>query len=320
MKAKKRILTAALALMMAVTLLPAGALASWFGPDKAELCYWDFESAAFYGKNGQEYVIALRGEEPDWTRSVEPDGDGLAIFEGLTAATEYDVYTRKKAENGKEPGSAVKTEFMTSLCGLSIEGDPCVGSTATVIPNPEDAEGLSYQWYYEETVTDEYGDEYTRRGAAIEGADSASYSVTEADLGKTLVVLVSKNGEELMDASWGPVEYPSPQTEGYELFIGGAEIEGSSVSGSGALLDGDFNPPAEKCYVYIVVNYERADGTTWAVAGTYPVDEDGMFDFPSITGVSDTLTGILAVGLDAKVGSAWAGHRITPVEKLDPRA
>lgn len=103
----------------------------------------------------------------------------------------------------------------------------------------------------------------------------------------------------------------------YEVDVSGASISASAVSGVGYVKKIDGGEIEGKPYVYIVVNYERADGTTWAVAGTYSVEKDtGEFDFPTITGVSDTLVSVLVIALDSKVGENWAGHNIAAPERL----
>ena len=104
----------------------------------------------------------------------------------------------------------------------------------------------------------------------------------------------------------------------YSLDLSGASVNASGVSGTGRLVKSDGGKPDGKKYVYIVVNYERADGSTWAVAGTYSVDSDGEFDIPSITGVSDKVSGVLVIAVDSKTGASWAGHNITKPQKISP--
>ena len=116
-----------------------------------------------------------------------------------------------------------------------------------------------------------------------------------------------------------PVD-PEPEVipNTYELDLSGAQVSGSEVTGTGRMVRTGGNQPEGKRYAYIVVSYERADGSTWAVAGTYSVDADGEFDLPSITGVSDAVSGVLVIGLDAKVGANWAGHNITKPGRIKP--
>ena len=104
----------------------------------------------------------------------------------------------------------------------------------------------------------------------------------------------------------------------YVLDLSSAAVGGSAVSGTGKLLKSDGSAPDGKKYVYVVVNYERPDGSTWAVAGTYSVDSDGEFDLPSITGVSDMVSSVLVIGVDSKTGANWAGHNITKPGRIKP--
>ena len=108
----------------------------------------------------------------------------------------------------------------------------------------------------------------------------------------------------------------------YKVDLTEAVVEKSGVSGIGKVVKVSGNQPEAKKYVYIVVNYVRADNSTWAVAGTYSVDpEDGSFDIPSITGVSDNVASVLAIAVDSKVGAGWAGHNIaSPVKKAPANA
>ena len=118
-------------------------------------------------------------------------------------------------------------------------------------------------------------------------------------------------------AKWNEIEKPEEIIPNkYVLDLSGASVSGSNVSGTGKIVKTEGNQPVGTQYVYIVVNFERPDGSTWAVAGTYLVNEDGSFDLPTINGITDKLTSVTAVGLDAKVGSNWAGHNITAPAKI----
>ena len=104
----------------------------------------------------------------------------------------------------------------------------------------------------------------------------------------------------------------------YELDLSGAQVSGSEVTGTGKMVQTGGNQPVGKRYVYIVVNYERPDGSTWAVAGTYAVDSDGEDDLPSLTGVSDKVASVLVIGVDSKTGANWVGHNITKPARIAP--
>ena len=178
------------------------------GPEakKAEVLSWDAESLYIEAVNGQEYVITLKGEEPDWSKAKSGNEDGWLAFENLIPATSYDIYTRVKETEAARAGEAVMTSVLTSLNGMSMDGEPFVGETVTVIPDPEDAKGLTYQWYYQVIDEEEEGYSQSHRGDAITGANSASYTIKAADLGKILCVVISKDGQELDESTIGPVE------------------------------------------------------------------------------------------------------------------
>ena len=171
---------------------------------------WSSTSLLVENVEGQEYTIVPAGEEPDWSAPAEAE-EGYVEFEDLTPATAYEIYTRFTAPEGNQTEEAVSSYFVTSLEGLSLDGEPFVGETLTVIAYPEDAEGLEYQWYYQEILEEEEGFTHSVRGEAIEGADSSTYTIKKEDLGKTLCVVISMEGWELDETTIGPVLESAPE-------------------------------------------------------------------------------------------------------------
>ena len=198
-------LTLLLALLLGLAVVPAWAEEGEATP--AEVTMWDDTSAQVMGVDGQEYVIAPKGGDPDWSKALEPE-DGLVAFADLTPATAYTIYTRVKAAEGQEAGEAKTTALTTPLSSLSLtaseEYDP--GSFLFVAVEPEDAQGLTYQWYYDSIATTEEGAEQ-HTFTPIEDADTFLYVVRAADAGQYLAVKVFLDEEEVgaMD-SLGPVE------------------------------------------------------------------------------------------------------------------
>ena len=163
----------------------------------------------FLGNEAQEYTICEKGETPDWGTDdpiVLPDENGTVAFGGLTPATAYTIYTR--AAGTESP--VVSSDVVTILCGSEAVCDAYeVGRVLTVTPVPADAK-VSYQWCWQ-IVTPIVAGEYegmTRSDyVEIEGATAASYTMTEADLGKMLAVKFLVDGEEVhMAEDLGPVE------------------------------------------------------------------------------------------------------------------
>ena len=201
-------------------------------PKPANISLWSSDVACVDAVDGQEYVIVEKGGEPDWTKAVTGDEDGTVIFEGLQPYTEYDIYTRVKETENVYAGEAVSTAFLTDLAGFSVEGDTYVGETLTITTDPEDAEGLSYKWYYVNIVEEDEGYRRTELGDAIEGAEGATYTLTEDDYGKYVCVVIYRGDKEYDRSSeYGPVEYDPEKisyrnTEG----AGGEWTKGSSDS------------------------------------------------------------------------------------------
>lgn len=177
-------------------------------PEEAVINVQSSDAVCIDAEEDQEYVIVKKGEEPDWSEAVTADEDGLVNFENLEPYTEYDIYTRKKETSNTYAGEAVKTPLFTDLEDYSVDGDTYVGETLTVITNPEDVEGLTYKWHYVNVVEEGEGYRQTELGDAIEGAEGASYTLTNEDYGKYICVVIYRNGE-LYDVSsdYGPIEY-----------------------------------------------------------------------------------------------------------------
>ena len=174
---------------------------------------WTSEEVYVLGREGQEYVIAKKGEEPDWTKAVQPDEYGGVYFEGLEAATEYIVYTRVIKTEEASDDVIYQTPVMTSLHSTAIIGEAVVGKEITVEIDPPGIEGLEVRWYHE-TVNriDENSVEYER--TPIEGAVGGTYVPKESDLGKLLSVVVTKGDTELMT-----MDEIGPVIPGFEVFF-----------------------------------------------------------------------------------------------------
>ena len=114
--------------------------------------------------SGQEYIIVESGETPDWSKAMITD-EGYLVFEDLTPATEYTVYTRVKKTENIPVSESVKTNVLIMLNGYETQGESKTGETITIIPDPENTEGLTWQWYYAQ----ENVDGVVEKGEAIEG-------------------------------------------------------------------------------------------------------------------------------------------------------
>ena len=188
---------------------------------------WTSTSIYVEAVSGQEYVIVLKGQTPDWTEAVTTNAE-YHEFDGLTPATEYTIYTRVKETESAFASEAKKTDVLTSLNGWETQGEPKTGETITIIPDPEDAQGLTWQWYYAE----ENDQESVVKGEAIEGETSSSYVVKEGDVGKYLYYVISKGGKELENGYVGPVKITIHPTVSLEDWAYGENPNTPVVTGN----------------------------------------------------------------------------------------
>ena len=183
----------------------------WFSqfPEYPEEGDAETVAVSFSGNAEQEYLICEKDQTPDWTNTdaiVLPDENGTVAFGGLTPATVYTIYTR--AAGTESP--VVSADVVTMLCGSEAFCDAYeVGRVLTVTPVPADAK-VSYQWCRQiatPIVAGEYEGMTRNDYFPIEGATAATYTMTEADLGKMLAVKFLAGGEEIhMAEDFGPVE------------------------------------------------------------------------------------------------------------------
>ena len=180
-------------------------------PKAAEINATFSDGIYFTYEKNQEYTVVKKGETPDWNNPAAPEvseDETGAQYSSLEGATEYELYTRIKAEGKNAASKAVSTEFMTLLssAGINFSSDYgyVVGATITVEPEGE-PEGLNYQWCYYTKTEHEEG-YYTTNYEDIEGATDVTYALEEKDYGKTLAVKILKGEKELMTMDdLGPV-------------------------------------------------------------------------------------------------------------------
>ena len=177
--------------------------------------------------SGQEYIIVESGETPDWSKAMITD-EGYLVFEDLTPATEYTVYTRVKKTENIPVSESVKTNVLIMLNGYETQGESKTGETITIIPDPENTEGLTWQWYYAQ----ENVDGVVEKGEAIEGATSSSYVVKEFDVGKYLYFVINKGGKELEQGYYGPVRIAINPTVKLEDWVYGDNPNTPVVTGN----------------------------------------------------------------------------------------
>lgn len=194
-----------MALVMLLALTVGLFVPAWAAESKAqapELSAWTPTDVQVRAVEGQEYAIAPKGTDPDWTKAAEPK-EGFVTFEDLTPATAYVIYTRMKGETA-EPQTKEHTTELSSI-GVFSEDDYIPGAVVTAQPDPEDAQGLTYQWYYDAITTNEEGGQ-VHDLTPIDGATAITYTIQDADLGKYLALKVFKDEAEVASIEeLGPV-------------------------------------------------------------------------------------------------------------------
>ena len=182
----------------------------WEIPDSGELaasCHSDEYHVNLV--EGQEYVLALHGAAPDWSTARELDENDVVIFTGLSPATEYDIWSRAKETANTLPGEPALFRYTASLLGMSCMDEIAVGNTVTVVPDPEDIEGLSYEW---RVATEDEDGVIHIEDTPIAGEIGASYTIPAELAGKYLNVTALKNGVAVGDMYLGPVLIPAVWT------------------------------------------------------------------------------------------------------------
>ena len=240
-------------------------VSAWAKPDILNVTCHDELWDTVYG---QEFVLVKKGSAPDWTTARELDKDGLIVYTGIAPATEYTIYTRVKETANTLAGEQVTTDYVTPLLGTGTIGDiSFVGSTVTIVPDPEDAEGLTYQWYNvsfdKETAT------YTR-GEAITGANGPTFTTTEADVGKYYEIVISKAGTELASSQYGPVNYGTVEFD----TLGGNKIDDLTGTVFGGKITKPVDPIREG--YYLVCWYNDYDSETQECSNEWNFEDDTL--------------------------------------------
>ena len=122
--------------------------------------------------DGEEYLL----RDMIGSRWKRPDENGRVVFEGLQPDTQYTILARKAAAEDKVPSDPSEpASFYTAkklLTGAAIRGVSMYGQTLIAGIEPADAQDVQFRWY--------------RDGEMIAGAESSSYEIVEADIGKVL--------------------------------------------------------------------------------------------------------------------------------------
>ena len=283
-----------------------------------------YEFAGSVGKVGEEELSVTAGGASAASMAKGSDGR-VTVYIPMKAAGP--VFTDDIVLTGlTEPkaGAAVQSNVSSSGSAYTVTSqmwsDGWLGLSATKDTTFQD--GKTYFWVAVVKLNDGCGfaEDYAGRlninGSTV--TPTTGNILDALEKGDPVRTIDASNDTMVIRISYKVGGSAQPAATDYVLDLSGASVSGSEVSGTGTLRKSDGSAPDGKKYVYIVVNYERPDGSTWAVAGTYAVDSDGEFDLPSISGVSDKVSSVLVIGVDSKTGASWAGHNITKPGRIKP--
>jgi Nitrous oxidase accessory protein len=182
---------------------------------------WLRNGVAISGATGESYVLT-QADVGSAITVTTTYVDGLGTSETVTSGPTGPVGNINDAPTGS----------------VVIDGELEVGSTLTATQNIEDLDGvpgpLSYQWY--------------RDGTLIEGANAATYQLTDADVGARIHVAVSYTddfGTQEMVASnpSAPVTAVNDAPTG-SVAIAGPALQGEVLTASHSVDDADGMPAA----------------------------------------------------------------------------
>lgn len=205
----------------------------------------------------------------DWKTGT----DSELTFENLDPATEYQIVTVPADTTGPLPttgvsGTSVRTPGYSTMGGsVAISGTAQAGQTLTadlsgITYTPDTTEDVpTYQWY--------------RDGVAISGATSASYALTEPDIGKPIAVKVTADGMHATGAVTSDETAPVTKMDGPAAPSAPVEAGKTATSISLEAVEGQ--------------EYSLDDGLTWQDSATFDGLTPGT-DYTFVTRVKGTAT------------------------------
>ncbi len=214
------------------------------------------------------YKIKDSTDDYEWSDS--------ATIEGLKPGIDYEVVVREKETADTKAGPVSGTTEATTTAGIQLTGQAVVGKTLTANDTADDdAKPLTYEWYVVDGSSE----------TPISGASGQSYTLTSAESGKTVKVVVkNKNGNVVGTATSAEV---SEHIHSYEYTVAADSITASC--GADDCVDADHGE---------VSTALAADGGAYT-GSTYSASLGGFDAFNTATGATAgiiTYTGTTAAG------------------------
>jgi hypothetical protein len=205
-KSSRALLSVVLAVLMVAAFMPALTYSSFAATAKkaTKVTKLNHTGAKVYGKVGNKYVLKYKlspskltsaAKKTVWKSSdssivkvYSTKGKHAAVKVKGVGTAKITVYTKANTK-AKAVWSFKTKEDKTTLTGVTVSApnaaDPAkevkVGTELQASVAPTDAKDVTYQWYAGDT--------------AISGATSAKYTVTTAEIGKTITVKATSQNE-----------------------------------------------------------------------------------------------------------------------------
>ena len=170
----------------------------------------DNENANRESGKTYEYKLGAVGE---WQTSPE--------FTGLELITQYTIYARVAATNTMVASTGTNASFTTTVNSTSVSGYNFVGKELTGSHDPATIEGVSYKWYRAATAD-------ATTWTEIDGATSATYTLTDDDVDKYLKFEVIKNGQVI--GEYCDAEHPVRAAFDQKVTINGVTYQITNTS------------------------------------------------------------------------------------------
>lgn len=161
-------------------------------------------------ESGKTYEYKL-GADGEWQTSPE--------FTGLELITQYTIYARVAATNTMVASTGTNASFTTTVNSTSVSGYNFVGKELTGSHDPATIEGVSYKWYRAADAT---------TWTEIDGATSATYTLTDDDEDKYLKFEVIKNGQVI--GEYCDAEHPVRAAFDQKVTINGVTYQITNTS------------------------------------------------------------------------------------------
>ena len=277
------------------------------GLDNASFSYqWQADGAEISGATGNAYTLAGSDE-----------GKAISVKVSFTDNAGNDESLTSAATDAVEPGTEEAQAANSPATGApAVTGAAQVGETlAADTSGIADDDGLdkasfSYQWFSNDGNAD----------TDIQDATASTYTLVDADIGRTIKVTVSftdgeGNAETLTSAATDAVEAkPNTPATGAPIIVGTVQVGETLTADTSGIADDDGLTNAAFAYQWIANDGSadsEMDGATGSTYTLAPEDEGNTVSvtvsFTDDAGHSETLTSAATAAVEAKANNPATG-------------